>query len=156
MGIDAHTVTAVYQRVNGNTPFDYINQGDSVYLDNSQQYSDFNGPHERSWKLQYDYDFAGLGLPGLTASASYSRGEIDLTKADPNSIGYSNWYNPDGKNAFHWERDLTAKYVVQEGKAKDLGLTLRWATNRGNAAYQSVDNNVDEYRVIVDYPLNIF
>ncbi|MQT30070.1 OprD family porin [Pseudomonas helleri] len=156
VGMDGHKVTAVYQRVNGNTPFDYINQGDSIYLDNSQQYSDFNGPNERSWKLQYEYDFAGLGIPGLTTSASYSRGEVDLTKADPNSIGYSNWYNPNGKNAFHWERDLSAKYVVQEGKAKDLGFTLRWATNRGNAAYETVDHNVDEYRVIVDYPLNIF
>lgn len=156
VGIDGHKVTAVYQRVNGNTPFDYINQGDSVYLDNSQQYSDFNGPNERSWKLQYEYDFAGLGIPGLTSSASYSRGELDLTKADPNSIGYSNWYNPDGKNAHHWERDVGLKYVVQEGKAKNLGLTLRWATNRGNAVYQTVDHDVDEYRVIIDYPLDVF
>nr|WP_256937957.1 OprD family porin [Pseudomonas bubulae] len=156
LGIDGHKVTAVYQRVNGNTPFDYIYQGDSVYLDNSQQYSDFNGPNERSWKLQYEYDFAGLGIAGLTASASYSRGELDLTKADPDSIGYSNWYNPEGKNAHHWERDLGLKYVIQEGKAKDLAVTLRWATNRDNTAYQSVDSDVDEYRVIIDYPIDVF
>ena len=151
-----HTVTAVYQRVNGNTPFDYINQGDSVYLDNSQQYSDFNGPNERSWKLQYDYDFAGLGLAGLTTTVSYSHGELDLTKADPNSVGYSYWYNPDGKNAKHWERDVSLKYVIQQGAAKDLSVALRWSTNRGNEAYQTVDNNVDEYRVIIDYPLDVF
>ena len=156
VGVDGHKVTAVYQRVNGNTPFDYLYQGDSVYLDNSQQYSDFNGPNERSWTLQYEYDFAGLGIPGLTTSASYSRGELDLTKADANSIGYSNWYNPAGKNAHHWERDLGVKYVLQEGKAKDLAVSLRWATNRGNTAYQSVDNDVDEYRVIVDYPIDVF
>jgi len=35
-------------------------------------------------------------------------------------------------------------------------VTLRWATNRGNTAYQSVDNDVDEYRVIVDYPIDVF
>lgn len=156
VAVAGHTVTAAYQRVNGDTPFDYINQGDSVYLDNSQQYSDFNGPNERSWKLQYEYDFSGLGVAGLTASASYSRGELDLTKADPNSIGYGNWYNPQGKNAHHWERDLGLKYVIQEGKAKDLAVGLRWATNRGNDAYQSVDNDVDEYRVIIDYPLDVF
>ena len=156
VGVDGHKVTAVYQRVNGNTPFDYLYQGDSVYLDNSQQYSDFNGPNERSWKLQYEYDFAGIGIAGLTGSASYSRGELDLTKADSNSIGYSNWYNPEGKNAHHWERDLGLKYVIQEGKAKDLAVSLRWATNRGNTAYQSVDNDVDEYRVIVDYPIDVF
>ncbi len=151
-----HTVTAVYQRVNGNTPFDYIYEGDSVFLDNSQQYSDFNGPNERSWKLQYEYDFAGVGLAGLTSMVSYSRGELDLTKVDPNSVGYSSWYNPQGKNAHHWERDMTVKYVVQDGAAKDLGVALRWSTNRGNEAYQAVDNNVDEYRVIVDYPLDVF
>ena len=71
VAVAGHTVTAVYQRVNGNTPFDYIYQGDSVYLDNSQQYSDFNGPNERSWKLQYEYDFAGVGLAGLTSMISY-------------------------------------------------------------------------------------
>ena len=151
-----HTVTAVYQQVNGDTPFDYINQGDSVYLDNSQQYSDFNGPNERSWKLQYEYDFTGLGIAGLTTTASYSRGELDLTKADPNSIGYSNWYNPQGKNAHHWERDLGLKYVIQDGKAKDLAVSLRWSSNRGNEVYQTVDNDVDEYRVIIDYPLDMF
>ena len=156
MTLAEHTVTAVMQQINGNTPFDYINQGDSIFLDNSQQYSDFNGPNERSWKLQYQYDFAGLGLAGLTSSVSYSHGELNLTKASSNSIGYSNWYNPQGKNASHWERDVDLKYVVQEGKAKDLGVTLRWATHRGNTAYQTVDNNVDEYRVIIDYPLNVF
>lgn len=62
VGYRQHTVTAVLQKVNGNTPFDYINQGDSIFLDNSQQYSDFNGPNEKSWKLQYDYDFVALGL----------------------------------------------------------------------------------------------
>ena len=156
LSMAGHKLTTVLQKVNGNTPFDYINQGDSVYLDNSQQYSDFNGPNERSWKLQYEYDFAGLGIAGLTSSISYSRGELDLTKADANSIGYGNWYNPQGKDAHHWERDLGLKYVIQDGKAKDLAVSLRWATNRGNDAYQTVDNDVDEYRVIIDYPVDVF
>lgn len=156
VGVGSHSVTAAYQRVNGNTPFDYINQGDSIYLDNSQQYSDFNGPNERSWKLKYAYDFAGIGLPGLTSALSYSRGELDLTKVNPNSPGYSSWYSADGKNAKHWERDLDIKYVVQGGKAKDLAVRLQWATNRGGNGYRVVDNDTDEYRVIVDYPINVF
>ncbi|MHC6227298.1 OprD family porin [Pseudomonas sp. X10] len=151
-----HSVTAAYQRVNGNTPFDYINLGDSVFLDNSRMYSDFNGPNERSWKLQYDYDFAGMGVPGLTSSLSYSRGEMDMTKADQNSSGYSGWYNAEGKNARHWERDLDVQYVFQEGSLKDLSVLLRWASHRVGQGYAQVDNNVDEYRVIVDYPLNVF
>nr|WP_277934011.1 OprD family porin [Pseudomonas sp. MONT-RG-20F-R14-05] len=156
VGVGNHSVTAAYQRVNGNTPFDYISQGDSVYLDNSQQYSDFNGPNERSWKLKYAYDFAGLGMPGLTSAVSYISGKTDLTKVDPNSRGYSAWYSADGKDAKHWERDIDLKYVVQGGKAKDLAVRLQWATNRGGNGYAAVDRDVDEYRVIVDYPINVF
>jgi len=149
-----HSVTAAYQRVNGNTPFDYINLGDSIYLDNSRMYSDFNAPNERSWKLQYDYDFAGVGVPGLTSSLSYSRGEADLTKAAQNSPGYD-YYNADGKNAKHWERDLDIKYVFQEGDLKDLSVLVRYATHRAGQGYSEVDDN-DELRVIVDYPVNVF
>lgn len=156
VGVGNHSVTAAYQRVNGNTPFDYISQGDSIYLDNSQQYSDFNGPNERSWKLKYAYDFAGLGFPGLTSAVSYSRGELDLSKVDPQSRGYAAWYNKDGEHAQHWERDLDLKYVVQGGKAKDLAVRLQWATNRGGSGYGKLDQDTDEYRVIVDYPLDVF
>lgn len=156
VNVGYHAITAVYQRVNGNTPFDYINQGDSVFLDNSQIYSDFNGPNERSWKLKYDYDFAGVGVPGLTTSVSYSKGELDLTKVDPAGTGYGHWYSEDGKNARHWERDLDLAYTVQESTLKDLTLRLRWAAHRGSQGYSAVDNDVDEYRVIVEYPVNIF
>ncbi|MDI2591875.1 OprD family porin [Pseudomonas sp. 681] len=156
VGVGHHSVTAAYQRVNGNTPFDYISQGDSIYLDNSQQYSDFNGPNERSWKLKYAYDFAVLGLPGLTSALSYSRGELDLTKVDPDSRGYASWYSAEGKNAKHWERDIDLKYVVQSGQAKDLAVRLQWATNRGANGYGALDQDTDEYRVIIDYPINVF
>ncbi|MGE1155407.1 OprD family porin [Pseudomonas kitaguniensis] len=156
VGVGNHSVTAAYQRVHGDTPFDYITQGDSVYLDNSQQYSDFNGPNERSWKLKYAYDFAGLGVPGLTSAVSYISGKTDLTKVDPNSRGYSTWYSADGKDAKHWERDIDVKYVVQGGKAKNLAVRLQWAENRGSNGYSAVDRDMDEYRVIVDYPINVF
>ncbi|WP_153786497.1 OprD family porin [Pseudomonas sp. EMN2] len=149
-----HSVTAAYQRVNGNTPFDYINLGDSIYLDNSRMYSDFNAPNERSWKLQYDYDFAGVGVPGLTSSLSYSRGEADLTKATQDTTHYD-YYNADGKHATHWERDFDLKYVFQEGQLKDLSVLLRYASHRANAAYAAQSDN-DEVRVIIDYPVNVF
>ena len=149
-----HSVTAAYQRVNGDTPFDYINLGDSIFLDNSRMYSDFNAPNERSWKLQYDYDFAGLGMPGLSTSLSYSRGKADLTKASQDTQYYA-FYNADGENARHWERDFDVKYVFQQGQLKDLSVLLRYATHRANAAYSNIQDN-NEFRVIVDYPLNVF
>ncbi|MDB6142155.1 MAG: porin [Pseudomonas sp.] len=65
------------------------------------------------------------------------------------------YYNADGKDAKHSERDVDLKYVVQEGPAKHLGVRLRWATNRGGDGYKTVDHDADEYRVIVDYPISI-
>ncbi len=151
------TLTTSFQKVNGNTPFDYIQDGDSIFLDNSQQYSDFNAPGEKSWKLQYGYDFVGWGAPGLTSAVSYTRGTMDLTKATTAAdSGYGSYYNADGSDAKHWERDVDLKYVVQSGKAKNLSVRLRWATDRGGDGYQTVDHNIDEYRVIVDYPINVF
>ncbi|MNN91061.1 Porin D precursor [compost metagenome] len=87
---------------------------------------------------------------------SYSRGTLNLSKVDPNSPGYANWYNEDGKHARHWERDFDLQYVVQGGKAKDLALRLQWATHRGGNGYGALDSDTDEYRLIVDYPLNVF
>ncbi|MGZ3009572.1 OprD family outer membrane porin, partial [Pseudomonas aeruginosa] len=51
---------------------------------------------------------------------------------------------------------LDLQYVVQGGPAKDLSLRLRWATHRGTGGYSAVDNDIDEYRVIVDYPIDVF
>ena len=70
----AHTVTASYQRNNGNNDFDYLRQADSIYLNNSIQYSDFNSPKEQSWMLRYDLNMAEYGIPGLTFMTRYPRG----------------------------------------------------------------------------------
>ena len=70
--------------------------------------------------------------------------------------GYGYLYNPNGKNAQHWERDLSLRYAFPAGPAKGLSVTLRWATHRGTGGYSAVDNDIDEYRVIVDYPIDVF
>ncbi|MDH0647916.1 OprD family porin [Pseudomonas sp. GD03858] len=157
------TLTLGLQKVDGRTPFDYITQNDRIflYLSNSQQFADFNGPGEKSWRLQYETNLAALGLPSLQFTAGYTRGEADLTRVDPSSIGYGYIYNPDGKHAKHWERDLALKYQVPTGPAKDLSLTLRWATHREGDGYTAPGNtrgnsSADEYRLIVDYPLSLF
>ena len=43
----AQALGVAYQKVEGNTPFDFVG-GDSIYLANSIKYADFNGPEERS------------------------------------------------------------------------------------------------------------
>lgn len=147
--IGAHMLTFAYQDVDGDTPFDYVG-GDSIFLANAVSYSDFNGANERSYQIRYDLDMKAFGVPGLKFAVRYVRGDdIDGTKADPLG-GYAGLQGDGGK---HWERNFDVKYTVQSGPAKDLALRLRQATHRANEAQGEGD--VDEVRLIVEYPLEI-
>ncbi|MCD5982218.1 MULTISPECIES: OprD family porin [Pseudomonas] len=152
----AHTITVAFQKVDGDTPFDYIGigsknrGGDSIFLANSVQYSDFNGPGEKSWQVRYDLNMSPYGVPGLSFMTRYLNGDnIDGTKVDASSL-YANMYGANGK---HHETNLEAKYVVQGGPAKDLSFRMRQAWHRGNDA--QADGDVNEFRLIVDYPISI-
>ncbi|MBX8577029.1 OprD family porin [Pseudomonas cichorii] len=152
----AHTVTLAFQKIDGNTPFDYIGigdnnrGGDSIFLNNSVQYSDFNAPNEKSWQARYDLNMAPYGVPGLSFMTRYLRGyDIDGTKTPTNSA-YAGMYGDNGK---HHETNLEAKYVVQAGPAKDLSFRIRQAWHRGNDA--QADGDVNEFRLIVDYPISV-
>ncbi|MCY1272591.1 OprD family porin [Pseudomonas jinjuensis] len=154
--LGAHTLTLAYQDVDGDTPFDYLgvgdnnNAADSIFLANSVQYSDFNGPGEKSWQARYDLNMATYGVPGLTFMARYINGDdIDGTDVDPTSP-YAGLYGADGK---HHETNVEAKYVVQEGAAKDLSFRIRQAWHRAND--DQGEGDVDEFRLIIDYPLSV-
>lgn len=153
--ISAHTFTLAFQKVNGDTPFDYIGigdnnkGGDSIFLANSVQYSDFNGPGEKSWQARYDLNMAEYGVPGLTFMARYLNGkDIDGTKAV--GTDYEGLYGEDGK---HHETNVEAKYVLQDGPAKDLSFRIRQSWHRANA--DQGEGDIDEFRLIVDYPLSV-
>jgi len=146
-GIGAHKLTLAYQKIDGDEYFDYIGVN-SIWLANSVQYSDFNNPNERSIQARYDLNMAPFGIPGLSFMALYVKGDqIDGTKADPKGA----YAHKVGNNQKQWERDLEVKYVVQEGKAKDLSFRLRQATERAN----SFESDIDEVRLIIEYPLSI-
>ena len=157
----AHTVTIAFQKINGDTPFDYIGIGDnnraadSIFLNNSVQYSDFNGPGERSWQVRYDLNMAPYGVPGLSFMTRYLNGDnIDGTGLAANSRYRNNDGTPIyGDNGKHHETNLEAKYVVQAGPAKDLSFRIRQAWHRGNDA--QADGDVNEFRLIVDYPISV-
>lgn len=161
--LSAHTVTLSFQKVHGNTPFDYVSFGqngpgdtsDAINLANSIQYSDFNGPGEKSWQARYDLNMLTYGVPGLSFMVRYAHGDnIDGTHmaADSPYRTYNGTgYGADGK---HHETNLEAKYVVQTGPAKDLSLRMRQAWHRGNA--DQAEGNVNEFRLIADYPISIF
>lgn len=147
----AHTLALTHQRNNGDDDFDYLRQSDSIFLDNSIQYSDFNSPKERSWMLRYDLNMAAYGVPGLSFMTRYGRGsDADYSNANAYYMRRDDNGDPltDQKR---WERDIEVKYVVQTGAAKDLSLRVRQATTRATA----FESDLDEVRVIVEYPLSI-
>ncbi|KOY03510.1 OprD family porin [Pseudomonas nunensis] len=152
----AHTITLAFQKVNGDTPFDYIGigknnrGGDSIFLANSIQYSDFNAPGEKSAQIRYDLKMAEYGVPGLSFMTRYVTGwDIDGTHT-PAGSAYTGLYGEDGK---HHETNFEAKYVVQSGPAKDLSFRLRQAWHVANA--DEGEGDVKEFRLIVDYPLSV-
>ena len=154
----AHTVTLSFQKVDGDTPFDYLGTGDngggeggdSIFLNNSVQWSDFNAPNERSFGVRYDLNMASYGVPGLSFMTRYLNGSnIDGTKTPTNSA-YAGLYGEDGK---HHEIDVEAKYVVQTGPAKDLSFRIRQAFHNANA--DQGEGDLSEFRLIVDYPITL-
>ncbi|MBJ7371723.1 MAG: OprD family porin [Pseudomonas sp.] len=153
----AHTVMLGWQRINGDTPFDFVG-GDSIYLANSIKYADFNGANERSWQARYDLDLGAFGIPGLNFMTRYVSGShIDGTHA-PKGGAYNPFdadsgdYQPQqGSGGKHWERDIDLKYVVQSGAAKDLSVQLSHVTHRANEAQAGDD--IDRIYVVIQYPL---
>ncbi|WP_392890964.1 OprD family porin [Pseudomonas migulae] len=154
--LKAHTITLAFQKVNGDTPFDYIGigknnrGGDSIFLANSIQYSDFNAPGEKSAQIRYDLKMAEYGVPGLSFMTRYVKGwDIDGTHT-PAGSAYTGLYGEDGK---HNETNFEAKYVVQSGPAKDLSFRIRQAWHFANS--DEGEGDVKEFRLIVDYPLSV-
>jgi len=153
--LGAHRLTLAWQQIHGDEPFDYAgfgaenSGGDSIYLANSVQYSDFNGPNEKSAQIRYDLDLASLGVPGLSFMTRYLYGyDIDGSDADA-SGAYAGMYAADDKER---EIDIELKYVVQSGPAKDLTLRARQMWHRGDA---STGGDLDQIRLMFEYPLDI-
>lgn len=150
-----HTFSVAHQSVQGDSPFDYLGFSDGLttlpQLANNVQIHDFNAPREKSWQLRYDLDMAPFGVPGLNLMARYIRG----TGGDGSHIAADSMYAGRYQSgAKHWEQNLEARYVVQSGAAKDLSFRVRHAVHRGNGNEAREDMN--ELRVMIDYPINIF
>ncbi|WP_248914903.1 OprD family porin [Pseudomonas moorei] len=156
--VGAHGFTLAYQKVEGNTPFDFVG-GDSIYLANSIKYADFNGAGERSWQARYDLDLSTFGVPGLNFMTRYVKGTgIDGTHApqggayNPFDPSLGEYVPQQGDGGRHWERDIDLRYIVQSGAAKGLSLQVSHVSHRANAAQGGDD--IDRLYVVIQYPLN--
>lgn len=134
--LGGHALGAGYQRMSGDDPFPYIASSDP-FLVNFVQIGDFANAEERSWQVRYDYNFAALGIPGLTFMTRYISGD-NVAVASGN----------DGKE---WERNMDIAYTIQAGALKNLNLKWRNATVRSNFG-----NDLDENRLILSYSMPLW
>lgn len=95
----------------------------------------FDSPEERSWQLRHDYNFAGLGITGLTLMNRYSSGSNIHTG---------------GLDAEEWARESELAYTILEGSLKNL--SVRW---RNSSVRRDVGTDADENRLSINYPLSI-
>ncbi|MGE4372661.1 MAG: OprD family outer membrane porin [Xanthobacter sp.] len=144
-----HLLAVSVQKVTGDTPFDYVNNG-SIWLTNSVQLSDFNGPGEFSWQVRYELDLSGSILPGLVVGAAFTRGTGINGTHVPVTSPYFEYYGRDGQ---HWELDLLARYMVPEGWAEGLVLFGRFGLHRANT--DAGAPNMNQIRFGAEMPLEI-
>jgi len=134
--IGGHGFTGGYQKMSGDTGFAYISGGDNMLI-NLLQINDFGNQDEKSWQVRYDYDFAALGMPGLTLMTRYVSGDnVNLAA---------------GGEGEEWERDTDIAYVVQNGPLKNFGMKVRNATVRSNFG-----SDLNETRLILSYTLALW
>src|SRR5450830_1139382 len=134
--VSGHTFGGGYQYTKGDSDFPWLNQGDgsSASISTDMQIQKFARAGERTWQARYAYDFAQVGVPGLTAGVVYLKGtNIQTTTGDKSE----------------WERDISLAYVVPQGPLKNLGVAWKNAMWRTDVATRDQDEN----RLIVSYSI---
>jgi hypothetical protein len=131
--INGHGFGVAYQKMSGDTGFPHLAGTDSFLVNYVMISPDFANPDERSWQARYDYDFAALGLPGLSFMTRYLKGDN---------------FARGREGGTEWERNTDIAYVFQSGALKNLELKWRNGSYRSNGG-----NNIDQNRVIVSYTL---
>ncbi|MDF2075457.1 OprD family porin [Ectopseudomonas mendocina] len=125
-----------YQRLSGDTKFMRIDGASGGTLVNDGFTNSYDNPEERSWQVRHDYNFAGLGIPGLTLMNRYVSG--------------FNIHTGGRTDAEEWGRESELAYTFQEGTLKNL--SVRW---RNSDVRRDVGADLHENRLIINYPLSL-
>lgn len=150
-GLAGHAFTLGYQQVSEDSIFTQINQGSvvngdgrsegaggtSTYVITDSLVNSFTYAGERTLLGRYAYDFSAAGVPGLTASLTYLKGDNIKTAV--------------GSDREEQERDIMLTYTVQDGAAKGLGLNWFYGRMRSD-----VMGDVDHHRVFLTYSLPLW
>ncbi|WP_017936885.1 OprD family porin [Zestomonas thermotolerans] len=137
LGVGAHKFGLGYQRLSGDGDFAY--PGLDPYSINLVTFNVFTKAETDAWQVRYDYDFASLGIPGLSFMTRY------VSAKDINTASV--------ENGREWERDTDLVYVFQSGMLKGFNVRLRNATFRSG---DGLTTDVDENRIILGYTLPLF
>lgn len=133
----SNTFTVAYQKLNGSTKFMRVDGTSGGTLVNDGFTNSYDAPNERSWQVRHDFNFAGVGIPGLTLMNRYVSGD---------SI-----HTADGrKDGEEWGRESELAYTIQDGTLKNL--SVRW---RNSDVRRDVGQDLHENRLIFNYPLSI-
>lgn len=131
-----HAVGLGYQHLSGSSDFPFLNQGDgsATYLITDRQTgARFQRAGESTWVAQYGYNFAALGVPGLTSQVTYQRGS---------------GIKSDQGDQHEWTRDISFSYAFQNATLKGFGMSWRNAMLRSTVASQ---RDLDENRLYLTY-----
>lgn len=128
VGLQKLTGDSAWMRVNGTSGGTLANDSYNASYDNAQ---------ERSWQVRHDYNFAAMGIPGLTLMNRYISGDNVHTGTIT-----------DGKE---WGRESELGYTVQSGTLRDLNVRWRNSTMRRDFS----NNEFDENRLIISYPISL-
>ncbi|MED5609748.1 MULTISPECIES: OprD family porin [Pseudomonas] len=131
-----HTFYVGYQGMFGDDGFPRVFPNVAP-LGNEVPTFQFASADERSWQVRHDYDFAALGIPGLSTTLRYLRG--------------SNVDTGRGFEGRDRERDLELAYTLQGGPLAGLNIRLRNAMARSNYL-----TDIDENRLILSYTWKLF
>jgi len=132
-----HTFYVGLQKLTGDSAWMRVNGTSGGTLANDSYNSSYDNAREKSWQLRHDYNFVALGVPGLTLMNRYISGDNVHTGTVT-----------DGKE---WGRESELGYTVQSGALKDLNVKWRNSTMRRDYS----NNEFDENRVIVSYPISL-
>ena len=150
-----HTFSVGYQQIFGNEPFDWVGFstiGSNTTILNAAQFATFSEAHEKSYQIKYEADLSPYGLTGLSFMTRYING-WDMDNTNSNNPYYTKRYIYDRATDYkHWERDIQLGYKISSGFAKGLDIKFRQATHRATKGYRY--NDIDELRVIIEYPLS--
>ncbi|MBI6568273.1 OprD family porin [Pseudomonas synxantha] len=126
------------QKVMGEDEWFRLNGTADVSLANGSFNASYDNANERSWQLRHDYNFAALGVPGLTLMNRYIHG--------------NHVRNSSTDDGTEWGRESEMGYTVQSGAFKLLNVRWRYSTMRRDWGRT---NSFDEHRFIVSYPLSL-